>query len=201
VMTIDDQPLVQQGLAAVLNNQPDMAVVAGASSGTSAIASYREHRPDVATLDLRLPDMRGEDVAQKILAEFPDARLVVLTAAKGDVQIKRAFAVGVRGYVFKGMSNNELVDVIRQVHSGRKMIPREVATQIAEHITDDALTPREVQVLRLVAAGNRNKEIANHLSIADETVRMHMKNIMSKLGAHDRAHAVTIAITRGVFEL
>jgi DNA-binding NarL/FixJ family response regulator len=201
VLTADDQPLVQAGLTAIIDNEPDMAVVARVSSGSEAINSYRRYRPDVATVDLLLPDMPGETVAARILEEFPDARIVILTSAQGDVHIVRALETGVQGYVLKGMANEDLLDVIRQVCAGRKMIPREVASRIAEHFADDALTPREVQVLRLVASGNRNKEIAEHLSIAEETVRMHMKNIFSKLGAHDRAHAVTIAVTRGIFQL
>jgi DNA-binding NarL/FixJ family response regulator len=201
VLTIDEQPLVQEGLAALINKEPDMAVVAGVSSGKEAINSYRRYRPDVATLDLLLPDMPGETVAAQILDEFPDARIVIITAAQGDVHIHRALEAGVHGYVLKAMSSRELLEVIRQVHAGKKMIPRQVALRMAEHFTDESLTPREVEVLQLVAQGNRNKEVAAQLCIAEDTVRMHMKNIMSKLDVHDRTRAVTLAMTRGVFHL
>jgi DNA-binding NarL/FixJ family response regulator len=201
VMTVDHQPLVREGLAAVINQQPDMSLVAGAGSGMQAIHSYREHRPDVAILDLLLPDMPGETVAMQIRAEFPQACIVVLTSARGDVRIGRALAAGVRGYVLKETSSGELVDVIRKVHAGKKMIVREVATEMADHIAAEMLTRREIEVLRLVATGHRNKEIAGELEIAEETVCMHMKNILGKLGAHDRTHAVTIAVTRGIFDL
>jgi DNA-binding NarL/FixJ family response regulator len=201
VLTADYQPLVQAGLTAVIDQEPDMAVVARVSNGTEAINSYRQYRPDVATVDLLLPDMPGETVAERIIEEFPGARIVILTSAQGDVHIVRALQAGVQGYVLKGMANEVLLDVIRQVHAGRKMIPRQVASRIADHFADDALTAREIEVLKLVASGNRNKEIANHLSIAEETVGMHMKNIFSKLGTHDRAHAVIIAVTRGIFQI
>jgi DNA-binding NarL/FixJ family response regulator len=201
VLTADYQPLVQAGLTAVIDHEPDMAVVARVSNGTEAINSYRKYRPDVATVDLLLPDIPGETVAERIIEEFPGARIVILTSAQGDVHIVRALQAGVQGYVLKGMANEVLLDVIRQVHAGRKMIPRQVATRIAEHFADDALTLREIEVLKLVASGNRNKEIANRLSIAEETVGMHMKNIFSKLGTHDRAHAVIVAVTRGIFQI
>src|SRR6266851_3025543 len=196
VLTVDEHPLIREGLAAIINKEPGMVVIAEASNGEEAIEYFRAWRPDVVTVDLVLPDMTGETLAQRILAEFPGARIVVITGARGDVHILRALEAGVKGFVLKGMSNHELLDVIRNVHAGRKMIPREVASALAEHFGDEALTPREVQVLRLVARGNRNKEIAAYLSIADETVRMHMKNILSKLAANDRTHAVTIALTR-----
>jgi DNA-binding NarL/FixJ family response regulator len=201
VLTVDEHPLIREGLAAIINKEPGMVVMAEASTGEEAIESFRNHRPDVVTLDLLLPDMPGETFAHRILAEFPGARIVAITGARGDVHMLRALEAGVKGLVLKGMSSKELLEVIRHVHAGRQMIPREVASALAEHFGDEALTPREVQVLRLVARGNRNKEIAVHLSIADETVRMHMKNILSKLAANDRTHAVTIALTRGVFEL
>lgn len=178
-----------------------MTVIAAAACGSEALETFRRLRPDVVTLDLLLPDMAGDDLAKRILAEFPGARIVVITSARGDVHMLRALESGVQGYVLKGMPQKELVDVIRQVHAGKKVIPRQVATHIAEHMADETLTPREIQVLQLVARGNRNKEVAAHLSIADETVRMHMKHILGKLAAHDRTHAVTIAVTRGVFQL
>lgn len=198
---MDQHPLVQDGLAAVIDREPDMTVIAAAACGREALEAYRRLRPDVLTLDLLLPDMSGDDLAKRIVAEFPGARMVVITSARGDVQMLRALESGVQGYVLKGMPQKELVDVIRQVHAGKKVIPRQVASNIAEHMADETLTPREIQVLQLVARGNRNKEVAAHLSIADETVRMHMKHILGKLSAHDRTHAVTIAVTRGVFQL
>jgi len=201
VLTVDQHPLVQEGLASLINREPEMAVIAAASNGKEAIRYFRDYRPDVVTLDLLLPDLPGEDVARQILAEFPDARIVVITSARGDVHMLRALEAGVQGFASKAMPNKELLEVIRQVHAGKKMIPRQVASTIAEHLADEALTPREIQVLRLVARGNRNKEVAAHLSISDETVRMHMKNILGKLDANDRTHAVTIALTRGVFQL
>jgi DNA-binding NarL/FixJ family response regulator len=201
VLTVDQHPLVQEGLAAVIDREPDMTVVASAACGREGLEAFRRLRPDVLTLDLLLPDMSGDDLAKRIMAEFPGARMVVITSARGDVHMLRALESGVRGYVLKGMPQKELVDVIRQVHAGKKVIPRQVASNIAEHMADETLTPREIQVLQLVARGNRNKEVAAHLSIADETVRMHMKHILGKLAAHDRTHAVTIAVTRGVFQL
>ncbi|MEP7362402.1 MAG: response regulator transcription factor [Acidobacteriota bacterium] len=201
VLTVDEQPLVREGLAAVINQQPGMTVIAEAASGTEAIRQFREYKPDVVTIDLHLPDMPGEVLASRIRTEFPDARIVAITSARGDVHLLRALEAGVKGVVWKGMANSELLDAIRQVHAGKRTIPRQVATMLAEHLGDEALTPREVQVLRLVAQGNRNKQVAALLSIADETVRMHMKNILSKLCANDRTHAVTIALARGVFFL
>ena len=201
VLTIDQHPLIREGLAAIINKQPGMAVVAGASSGKEGLDYFRAYRPDVVTLDLLLPDMPGETLVSRIRVQFPGARFVVMTSASGDVQMLRALDAGVQGYVLKGMSNQELLGVIRAVHSGRTMLPSQVASTIAEHLGDELLTPREVQVLRLVARGNRNKDVAAHLSISGETVRMHMKNILGKLAANDRTHAVTIAVTRGVFQL
>jgi two-component system, NarL family, response regulator len=201
VLTVDAHPLVREGLAAVINKEPGMAVVAEAASAEEAMELFREYRPDVVTLDLLLPDMPGEQLASRILAEFPGARIVVITGAQGDVHLLRALEAGVKGVVLKGMPNRELLDSIRQVHAGRKTIPRQVASTLAEHLGEETLTPREVQVLQLVARGNRNKQVAAQLAIADETVRMHMKNILSKLCANDRTHAVTIALSRGVFQL
>lgn len=201
VLTVDEQPLVREGLASLINKQSGMTVVAEASSGAEAMRQIREYRPDVVTLDLHLPDTSGEELASRILTEFPSAKIVAITGARGDVHLLRALEAGVKGVVLKGMPNSELLDAICQVHAGRKAIPRQVATTLAEHLGDEALTPREVQVLRLVAQGNRNKQVAGHLSIANETVRMHMKNILSKLSANDRTHAVTIALARGVFLL
>lgn len=200
-MTVDQHWLVRDGLAAIINNETEMQVVAEASTGAEALDSFRLHRPDVVTLDLTLPDMPGTEVASRLLSEWPAARIVVVTGAGGDVPIGRALAAGVKGFVMKGMSHSHLLDTIRQVHSGRKVIPAEVASALAEHLGDEVLTQREEQVLRLVAHGNRNKQVAVQLSIADETVRMHMKNILSKLAANDRTHAVTIAVKRGMLHL
>jgi two-component system, NarL family, response regulator len=201
VLTVDEQPLVREGLAAVINKQRGMTVIAEASSGAEAIRLFREYLPDVVTLDLNLPDMPGEELASRLRTEFPHVRIVAITSSCGDVRILRALEAGVKGLVLKGMPNSEWLEAIRQVHAGKKAIPRQIASTLAEHLGDEALTPREVQVLRLVAQGNRNKQVAAHLCIADETVRMHMKNILSKLSANDRTHAVTIALARGVFSL
>lgn len=201
VQTVDQHALVREGIAAILRRETGIAIVAEASTGKEAIALCREHRPDIVTLDLVLPDMTGEQVVQQILDETPSVRVVALTAAAGDISILRALEAGVRGLVLKAMAHGELLYTLRQVHAGRKVIPRQVASKLAEHMGDEGLTPRELQVLQLVAQGNRNKQIAGLLSIADETVRMHMKNILGKLGANDRTHAVTIALARGFFPL
>jgi DNA-binding NarL/FixJ family response regulator len=201
VLTVDQHPLVREGIAAIINKEAGIEIVAEAASGNEAVTLCRKHRPDIVTLDLVLPDMTGEQAVSRILAEVPRARVIALTAAPGDISILRALEAGVRGVVLKAMAHGELIQTLRQVHVGRKVIPRQVATKLAEHLGDEGLTPREVQVLQLVAQGNRNKQIAGLLSIADETVRMHMKNILSKLGANDRTHAVTIALTRGFFQL
>jgi DNA-binding NarL/FixJ family response regulator len=200
-MTVDEHPLFREGLAAVINREPGITVTAQAASGKDAIALYRDYRPNVVILDLSLPDMPGEQLISRLLAEFPDARIVAITDSDGDVRVLRVLEAGVQGLVFKGMPCKELLDVIRQVHSGKKTVSRQIASLLAEHFSDETLTRREIQVLRLVAEGNRNKEVAACLSIADETVRMHMKNILGKLAAHDRTHAVTIAIKRGIFQL
>ncbi len=201
VLTVDEHSLVREGLAAVIQRNGGMQVVAEAGSGTEAIEAFRKYLPDVVTLDLFLPDIPGEEVARQILAEFPNAKIVAITGARGDAHILRALENGVRGLVLKGRQHSELLTTIRQVHSGRKVIPQQVAEMLAEHFGDESLTPREVQVLRMVANGNRNKEVAARLCIADETVRMHMKNILGKLSAHDRTHAVTIALSRGIIRL
>jgi DNA-binding NarL/FixJ family response regulator len=201
VLTLDEDPLVREGLAAVNNREPGMALVAQASTGREALELHREYRPAIVTLGLSLPDMPGEELVARLLAEFPDARIVVITGAPGDVRMLRILETGVHGFVLKGTPNRELLEVMRQVHTGRKMVPRHIASMLAEHFADETLTPRETEVLQLVSQGNRNKDVAARLSIADETVRMHMKNILSKLGANDRTHAVTIALKRGVFQL
>ena len=201
LLAVEEQPLVREGLVAIIESQPEMKVIAQASTGREAIDQFRRYRPDIVTLDLLLPDIPGDEVARRILSEFRDARVVVVTAARGDVQLHQALEAGVKGIVLKGMQKAELLDVIRQVRGGRKVIPRQVASTLAEHLGDEVLTAREIQVLRLVAQGFRNKQVAANLYIAEETVRMHMKNILGKLAARDRTHAVTIALARGVFQL
>jgi len=201
VFSVDDHPLLREGIAAIINSQPGMRVVAQASTGREAIQLFREHRPDVTLMDLRLPDISGIDTMIAIRSEFEDARIVVLTTFEGDVEIKRALAAGARGYVLKSMPPKELADVVRQVHAGKKRIPPEVAAHLAEHLSDEALTERERDVLRHVADGNRNREIGEKLRISEETVKVHLKHIMEKLGASDRTEAVTIAVRRGIIQL
>ena len=201
VMSVDDHPLLREGIAAIINNEPDMTMVAQASGGRDAIQCYRETRPDVTLMDLRLPDISGIDAMIAIRSEFPDAQIVMLTTFEGDVEIQRALAAGARGYILKNMPPKELVAAIRRVRAGKKMIPAEVAAQLAEHVSEDALTEREIDVLRHVAGGNRNRDIAGLLFIAEDTVKVHMKHIMEKLGATDRTEAVTIAVRRGIIQL
>ena len=201
ILSVDDHPLLREGIAAVINSQPDMHVVAQASTGRQALQYHREHRPDVTLLDLRLPDGSGIDVLGAIVAECATARVVVLTTFEGDVEMQRAFAAGARGYLLKSMPPSELVDGIRQVHAGRKRIPPAVAAQLAEHIGDESLTAREVQVLQCLAEGNRNQDVAALLSISEETVKVHVKHIMDKLGARDRTGAVATAVRRGIIRL
>ena len=201
VLSVDDHPLLREGIAAIINNEPDMAMVAQASTGREAIQQYRVHTPDVTLMDLRLPDMSGIDTMIAIRSSHPDARIVVLTTFEGDVEIQRALAAGARGYVLKSMPPRELADVVRHVHAGRKQIPPAVAAQLAEHLGEESLTERERDVLLRVAAGNRNRDIGELLSISEETVKVHMKHIMEKLGASDRTEAVTIAVRRGIIEL
>jgi len=201
VLTVDDHPLFCEGIAAIINNQPDMKLVSQASSGTDAIQQYRTHQPDVTLMDLRLPDLSGIDAMIAIRAEFHEARIIMLTTFEGDVEIQRALAAGARGYLLKNMPPRELADVIRQVHAGKKRIPPEVAAQLAEHMGDEELTAREVEVLQQVAGGNRNRDIAELLFISEETVKVHLKHIMDKLGAKDRTQAIAIAVRRGIIRL
>ena len=201
VLSVDDHPLLREGIAAIINSQDDMVMVAQASTGREAIQRFREHRPDVTLMDLRLPDLSGIDALSAILSEFPQARIVMLTTFEGDVEIQRSLAAGARGYVLKTMPPNELADVVRQVDAGRKRIPQEIAAHLAEHIADEQLTGRELDVLQHVATGNRNKDIAERLSISEETVKVHVKHIMEKLGASDRTAAVAIAVRRGIIHL
>jgi DNA-binding NarL/FixJ family response regulator len=201
VLSVDDHPLLRQGIAAIVNNQPDMLLVADASSGTEALQKFREHQPDVTLMDLRLPDVSGIDAMIAIRTEYADARIIMLTTFAGDVEIQRALEAGARGYMLKSMPPGELVEVIRQVHAGKKRVPADVASHLAEHLSDEALTAREIEVLRHVAGGNRNRDIAERLYISEETVKVHIKHIMEKLGASDRTQAVAIAVRRGIIQL
>jgi DNA-binding NarL/FixJ family response regulator len=201
VFTVDDHPLLREGIAAIFNNEPDMLLIGQASNGREAIQQFREHRPDVTLMDLRLPDLSGIDAMIAIRNEFPDARIVMLTTFEGDVEIQRALAAGARGYVLKNMPPRDLVEIVRQVHAGKKRIPAEVAAQLAEHVSDEALTAREREVLQHVAGGNRNRDIAERLFISEETVKVHIKHIMEKLDASDRTEAVTVAVRRGIIQL
>jgi len=201
ILSVDDHPLLREGIAALLASQPDMKLIAEASTGREALEQFRKHRPDLTLMDLQMPEMDGIDAILAICSEFPEARIIVLTTYKGDVQVLRALKAGARGYLLKGLLRKELLETIRAVHAGKKRIPPEVASQLAEHATDDMLTSREIDVLRLVAGGNANKLIADQLSITEDTVKGHVKNILSKLGANDRTQAVTIALKRGIIEL
>jgi DNA-binding NarL/FixJ family response regulator len=201
VFSVDDHPLLREGIAAVINNAPDMLMVAQASSGHEAVQQFRTHRPDVTLMDVRLPDISGIDAMIAIRTEFPEARIAMLTTFEGDVEIQRALAAGARGYVLKSMPPKELLDVIRQIHAGKKRIPQEIAAQLAEHFSDEVLTERERDVLKHVAGGNRNKDIAEQLFISEETVKVHVKHIMEKLGARDRTEAVAIGVRRGIIQL
>ena len=201
VFSVDDHPLLREGIAALVNNQPDMELVAQASTGGEAIQLFTVHVPDVTLLDLRLPDMSGIDTLIAIRTKFPNARVIMLTTFEGDVEIQRALQAGAYGYLLKNMPPSQLLDVIRQVHAGKKRIPAEIAAQLAEHMGEELLTAREVQVLQQVAAGNRNREIAEKLFVSEETVKVHVKHIMEKLGAADRTQAVAIGIRRGIIQL
>jgi DNA-binding NarL/FixJ family response regulator len=201
VLCVDDHPLLREGIAAIVNNQTDMVLIAEATSGTEAIHKFKEHRPDVTLMDLRLPDMSGVDSLIAIRAENPDARIIMLTTFEGDMEIQRALAAGARAYMLKSMPPKEIVDVIRLVHAGKKRIPAEIATFLAEHLSDEPLTDREIDVLKHVADGNRNRDIAERLFISEETVKVHIKHIMEKLGAIDRTQAVAIGVRRGIIHL
>ena len=201
VFSVDDHPLLREGIAAIINNQPDMQVIGQAANGKDAVQEFKKHQPDVTLMDLRLPDMSGIDALIAIRAEFPDARIILLTTFEGDVEIKRALEAGARGYLLKSMPPKELVEVIRQVHAGKKRIPPQLAAQLAEHMSDEALTTREIEVLGQIAGGNRNRDIAEQLFISEETVKVHIKHIMEKLGASDRTQAVAIGIRRGIIQL
>ncbi len=201
VLCVDDHPLLREGIAAIINHQPDMLLVAEAANGSEAMQTFREHQPDVTLMDLRLPGMNGIDSLIAIRAEFPEARIIMLTTYEGDVEIQRALEAGARGYLLKSMPPKELVEAIRQVHAGKKRIPAELAAHLAEHMGDESLTEREIEVLRHVSGGNRNRDIAERLFISEETVKVHIKHIMEKLGATDRTQAVAIAVRRGIIQL
>jgi two-component system, NarL family, response regulator len=201
VLSVDDHPLLREGIAALVNAEADMKLVAEASNGREAIEQFRSHRPDVTLMDLQMQGFNGIEAIIDIHNEFPDARIIVLTTYTGDAQVLRALRAGAKGYILKGHVHRELLETIRAVHAGKKRIPPEVAAELADHAAEDNLTSREIDVLRLVAGGNANKVIADQLSITEETVKSHLTNILSKLGANDRTHAVTIALKRGIIEL
>lgn len=201
IALVDDHPLLRQGLAALVADQSDMKLVSEASNGLEAIDQFRINRPDIVLMDLQMPGMNGIDAMIAIRSEFPEARFIVLTTYTGDVQIIRALKAGARAYLLKSLLHRELLETIRTVYAGHKRIPPEVAAKLADHAADDELTPREIEVLRLIATGNANKLVADQLSITEETVKAHVKNILSKLDANDRTHAVTIALKRGIIEL
>ena len=201
VLSVDDHPLLRGGIAALIGNQTDMELVAEACNGLEAVEMFRKHHPDITLMDLQMPKMNGIDAICAIRSEFPEARIIILTTHAGDVQVSRALKAGARAYLLKGSLRNELLETIRAVHAGHRRVSSEVATEIAEHSADEALTPREVDVLRRVAQGNTNKEIAAQLSLTEETVKSHIRNILAKLEAGDRTHAVTIGIKRGIIEV
>jgi len=201
ILVVDDHPVVRQGIAVLIGTQSDMTLVAEASNGSEAIQQFRKHRPDITLMDLQMPEMNGLDALAAIRGEFSDAKIIVLTTYTGDVQILRALKSGAQGYLLKNTFHKELVDTIRAVHGGKKSLSPEASYQIAEHSTDDALTPAEVNVLRLIAAGNANKQIADQLSITEETVKSRVKNILSKLGAQDRTQAAVIGVKRGIINI
>ncbi|MFZ1939219.1 MAG: response regulator transcription factor [Terracidiphilus sp.] len=200
ILVVDDHALLRKGLAAAINAEPDMKLVAEATNGEEAVERFRIHRPDITLMDIQMPGLNGIEAMTRILGEFPEARIVVLTTYNGDAQVLRALRAGARAYLLKG-HDRELVETVHAVHEGRKRIPPEVAAELAEHATDDELSSREIEVLQLIAAGNSNKEIADRLFVAEATIKSRVTNILSKLGASDRAHAVTIALKRGIIEL
>jgi DNA-binding NarL/FixJ family response regulator len=201
ILTVDDHPLLRKGIAALLNAEPDLKLVAEASNGQEAIEAFRSHQPDVTLMDLQMPGLDGIEAIDRIRSESPDARIIVLTTYSGDTQVLRALRAGARAYILKGHVHKELLETIRTVHAGQKRIPSDIAAELADHATDDELTRREIDVLRLIATGNGNKQIADHLSIGEATVKSHVTNILSKLGANDRAHALTIGLRRGIIDL
>lgn len=201
ILSVDDHPLLREGLAAIINSQPGMVMIAQAASAQEGILQFRKHKPDVTLMDLRLPDKTGIEALIAIRAEFPEARVIMLTTFEGDVEIQRALEAGARGYLLKSMPPKELIEVIIQVHAGKKRIPTQVAARLAEHMSDEELTEREIEVLSQIAGGNRNRDIAERLFIAEETVKVHIKHIMEKLAARDRTEAIAIAVRRGIIQL
>jgi DNA-binding NarL/FixJ family response regulator len=201
VLSVDDHPLMREGVAAMIRSQADMLLVAEAANGSEAVQKFRENQPDVTLMDIRLPDRSGIDTMIAIRAEFPEARILMLTTFEGDVEIQRALQAGARGYMLKSMPPSELLAGIREVHAGKKRIPPEVAAHLAEHMGEEALTARELEVLQQVGGGNRNRDIAGRLFITEETVKVHIKHIMEKLGAKDRTEAVAIGLRRGMIQL
>jgi DNA-binding NarL/FixJ family response regulator len=200
ILAVDDHPIFRQGIAGLLADQTDMSLVAEAANGQEAIQQFRAHRPDITLMDLQMPEMSGLDAMIAIRSEFPDARIIVLTTYTGDVQVLRALKAGARAYLLKNLLHKELLETIRAVHAGKKSLSPEVSYELAEHATDDALTEGEVDVLRLIAAGNANKQIAAQLSITEDTVKGRIKNILSKLGANDRTQAAMIGLKRGIID-
>lgn len=201
IFSVDDHPLLREGVTTLINNQQDMLLVGEASNGGEAIRGFREHRPDIVLMDVRLPDMSGIEAMIAIRNDFPEARFIMLTTSEGDVEIQRALEAGARGYMLKSMPPRDLVEAIRQVHAGKKRIPQEIAAHLAEHYSDETLTTREIEVLEQIGGGNRNRDIAERLFISEETVKVHIKHIMEKLGASDRTQAVAIAVRRGIIHL
>ena len=201
ILTVDDHALLRNGIAGLVNAEPDMKMIAEAATGLEAIKQFRQHRPDITLMDLQMPDMSGIEAIIGIRADFPEARIIVLTTYSGDVQVVRALKAGARGFLLKGRVNRELLDVIRAVHAGQKRIPPEIAVELAEHAGEEDLSARELEVLVLVARGNANKEIAARLAITEETVKSHITKILAKLSANDRTHAVTIGLKRGIIDL
>jgi DNA-binding NarL/FixJ family response regulator len=201
VLSIDDHPLLSEGIATMINNEPDMKLVATASTGKEGILKHREIKPDITLMDLRLPDLSGIDVMIAIRTESPDARIILLTMFAGDVEIQRALAAGAHGYLLKSMPSEQMLETIRQAYTGKKRVPPEVASNLAEHFSEEPLTNREIEVLRHLTEGNRNRDIAKRLFIAEETVKVHLKHIMEKLGASDRTHAMAIAARRGFIHI
>ena len=201
ILAVDDHPLIRQGIAGLLEVHSDMSLVAEAANGREALEQFRAHRPDITLMDLQMPEMSGLDAMNAIRNEFPEARIIVLTTYTGDVQVLRALKAGARAYLLKDALHRELLETIRAVHAGKKSISAEASFQLAEHATDETLTPAEIRVLRLIAAGNANKEIAAELAISEETVKGQVRNILAKLGAKDRTHAAMIGLKRGIIEL